>query len=141
MTGRPESASAASGDSVAWTKALQALDAERARAYWMLDMSALDRIYVPGSSPWRSDRALLSGYREQQIRVEGLQVQIDSLSIAGRTRTTVTLRTTDHLAAGQVVDQSGAKIPLPPGTPTTKLITLTTDPTTKVWRIADITQA
>ena len=122
-------------------RTLQALDAQRAHAFWTLDLAALDRIYVPGSSPWRSDHALLSSYREQQIRVEGLRVQIDSSTIARRTPTTVTLKTTDHLAAGQAVDQTGAKTPLPPGTPTTKLITLTTNPTTKAWRITAITQA
>ncbi|RZU12261.1 protein kinase-like protein [Kribbella rubisoli] len=131
----------ASTQAVAWTRPLQALDAQRAQAFWTLDLEALDRIYVPGSTPWRSDHALLSSYREQQIRVEGLRVQIDSSTIARRTPTTVTLKTTDHLAAGQAVDQAGAKTPLPPGTPTTKLITLTTNPTTKAWRITAITQA
>jgi hypothetical protein len=131
----------ANADAVAWTRTLEALDVQRARAFWTLDLSALDRIYVPGSSPWRSDHALLSGYRDQQIRVEGLRVAIDSSTIAHRTPTTVTLRTTDHLAAGHAVDQTGARTPLPPGTPTTKLITLTTDSTTKAWRITAITQA
>ncbi|MFD3399416.1 protein kinase [Kribbella sp. NPDC058693] len=123
-----------------WTRTLQALDAQRARAFWTLDPDILDRIYVPGSSPWRSDHALLSSYRKQQIRVEGLRVQIDSSTIARRTRTTITLKTTDHLAAGQAVDRTGTKTPLPRGTPTTKLITLTTSPTTKAWRITAITQ-
>lgn len=140
-TGQPESSSAASADPVAWTRTLQALDAQRAQAFWTLDLGALDRIYVPGSSPWRADHALLSSYREQQIRVEGLRVQIDNSTIARRTPTTITLKTTDHLAAGQAVDRSGTKTPLPPGSPTTKLITLTTSPTTKTWRITAITQA
>ncbi|MEV4261777.1 protein kinase [Kribbella sp. NPDC049584] len=140
-TEQAESTAAASVDPVAWTRTLQALDAQRAHAFWTLDLGALDRIYVPGSSPWRSDHALLSSYREQQIRVEGLRVQIDSSTIAHRTPTTVTLKTTDHLAAGQAVDQTGTKTPLPRGTPTTRLITLTTNPTTKAWRITAITQA
>jgi hypothetical protein len=83
----------------------------------------------------------MSSYRKQQIRVQGLRVQIDSSTIARRTPTTVTLRTTDHLAAGQAVDRSGTRTSFPPGTPTTKLITLTTSPTTKAWRITAITQA
>lgn len=140
-TGQPESTTSASADPVAWTRTLQALDAQRARAFWTLDLEALDRIYIPGSSPWLSDHALLSSYRKQQIRVEGLRVQIDSSTIARRTPTTITLKTTDHLAAGQAVDRSGTRTPLPPGTPTTKLITLTTSSTTKTWRITAITQA
>jgi hypothetical protein len=140
-TRRPEPTAPASADPVAWTRTLQALDAQRARAFSTLDLEALDRIYVPGSSPWRSDHALLSSYRKQRIRVEGLRVQIDSSTIARRTPTAVILKTTDHLAAGQAVDQTGTKTPLPRGTPTTKLITLTTSPTTGAWRITGITQA
>ncbi|MFI5693052.1 serine/threonine-protein kinase [Kribbella sp. NPDC051586] len=130
-----------SEDPAAWTRTLEALDAQRAQAFWTLDLTALDRIYVPGSSPWRADHALLSSYRKQQIRVQGLRVQIDNSTVAYRTPTTITLKTTDHLTGGQTVDQSGTTTPLPPGAPMTRLITLTSSPTTKAWRITAITRA
>ena len=139
-------------DAAAWAKTLRALDSQRAQAFWALDLAALDRIYIPGSPPWHADRALLSSYRTQQIRVRGLRIQIDSTTVTHRTPTTVTLKTTDHLTAGQAVDHAGTTTPLPPGVPTTRLITLTTGPTTpttssttapvaSTWRISTITPA
>jgi hypothetical protein len=122
-------------------RTLQALDVQRAQAFWTLDLEALDQIYVPGSSPWRADRALLSTYRDRQVRVQGLRIQIDSTTVTRRTPTTITLRTTDRLTAGQAIDQAGTKTPLPPGVPMTRLITLTTTPPTQTWRIAAITRA
>ncbi|WP_442914424.1 protein kinase domain-containing protein [Kribbella sp. NBC_00709] len=140
-TGGPEPANSEGADAVMWTRTLRALDAQRAKAFWTLDLEALDRIYVPGSSPWRADRSLLSSYRQQQLRVEGLRVQIDSAAVAGRTPTTVTLKTIDYLAAGQAVDRTGTRTPFPPGTPMTRLITLSTSPSTPAWRISSITRA
>jgi hypothetical protein len=135
-----------------WTLTLQALDAERAQAFSTLDLSTLDKIYLRDSPPWRSDRALLLSYRAQNIRVQGLRINIDKTTITHRTPTTVTLKTTDHLSAGTAIDHTGTTTPLPPGKPTTRLITLTsttpksatpttTRSATQSWRIATITQA
>jgi hypothetical protein len=126
---------------------LRALDLQRAQAFRTLDVALLDTIYIPGSTPWRSDRALLADYRSKGVRIHGLQLKIDKTTITRHTPTTVTLRTTDHLAAGQAVDKTGTTTPLPPGTPTTHLITLTATPTDRQrarsqapgWRIAAIT--
>lgn len=122
-----------------WVQTLQALDAQRAQAFWALEPSILDKIYVPGSRPWTSDRALIVAYSKQQLRVQGLRIRIDSTTVERRTPTTVTLRTVDHLIAGSLVDRHGTSTPLPPATPTTRLITLTTNPRTPAWRIATIT--
>ncbi|WP_165553063.1 protein kinase domain-containing protein [Kribbella speibonae] len=146
---------ASSTELATWTQTLQALDAQRAQAFWTLDLTALDQIYVPGSTPWRADRALLSTYRQQNIRVQGLRITIESTEITHRTPTTVTLKTTDHLTAGQAIDPTGTKTQLPPSPPTTRLITLTTTPhttprttapsrsaprqPTPTWRITTIT--
>jgi serine/threonine protein kinase len=128
-----------------WARTLQSLDAQRAQAFWTLDLETLDKIYVPGSIPWHADRALLSAYRQQQVRVQGLRIKIERTSVTHRTPTTVTLKTTDHLTAGQAVDQTGTTTPFPPGVPTTRLITLTTTATTRTatptWRISTITPA
>ncbi|MFF0340440.1 hypothetical protein [Kribbella sp. NPDC004875] len=68
-------------------------------------------------------------------------MKIDSTTIARRTPTSITLKTIDHLTAGQAVDRTGAETPLPPGTPTARFITLTTSPTSQTWRISTITRA
>ncbi|NIK60685.1 hypothetical protein [Kribbella shirazensis] len=133
-------------DLVAWTRTLRALDAQRAHAFWTLDLAALDKVYVPGSSPWVADRALLSDYRRRNVRVRGLRITIESTTIMRRTPTTVILRTTDHLTAGQAVDHTGTVTTLPSGRPTTKLITLTATPPSpdrthpRAWRISTITK-
>ncbi|TDD41870.1 hypothetical protein E1263_42380 [Kribbella antibiotica] len=132
-----------------WIGTLRGLDVQRAQAFRTLDVATLDKVYVPGSAPWQSDRALLASYRKQRIRIHDLQIQIDKATITKETPTTVILRTTDHLAAGRAVDATGASTPLPPGTPTTRLITLTTSPPPGTpgkrrpltWRIATITPA
>jgi hypothetical protein len=131
-------------DAREWTRTLQALDAQRAQAFWTLDLALLDTIYVPGTEPWAADRALLSTYRKHQIRVRGLQIRIDRTTIESQTPSTVVLRTVDHLTAGQAVDRTGTTTPLPSGTPSTRRITLTTtpnSPTTPTWRITAITSA
>jgi len=135
-----EPTTATAGETITWTQTLQSLDAQRANAFWTLDLTALDKIYVPGTPPWRADRALLSTYRKQQVRVQGLRIQIDNTTITRRTATTITLKTTDHLTAGQAVDHLGTRTALPPGTPTTRLITLTTTSTRRTWRITSITK-
>ncbi|MEU4601915.1 protein kinase [Kribbella sp. NPDC023972] len=129
-----------------WTRTLQALDAQRAQAFWTLDLALLDTIYVPGTEPWAADRALLSTYRKHQIRVRGLQIRIDKTTIESQTPSTVVLRTVDHLTAGQAVDRTGTTTPLPSGTPSTRRITLTSTPSTPTrspptWRITAITSA
>lgn len=133
-------------DALPWIRTLQALDAQRSQAFWTLDLGALDKVYVPGSSPWKADRALLASYRNQKLRVQGLRITIQSTTVTTRTPTTVTLRTTDHLTAGDFVDQTGTRTPLPPGPPTTRLITLTTrtpheKPGSQTWRISTIAKA
>ncbi|TCC65883.1 hypothetical protein E0H73_02840 [Kribbella pittospori] len=122
-----------------WVRTLQALDARRAQAFWALEPSLLDKIYVPGSKPWTTDRALIVAYSKQQLRVQGLRIRIDSTTVERSTMTSVTLRTVDHLIAGSLVDRHGTSTPLPPATPTTRLITLATSPGTPAWRIATIT--
>jgi len=132
---------AAGADVAKWLRTLEALDVRRAQAFWALDAGILDEIYVPGSGPWSADRAMLMAYREQQVRVRGLRIQIDTTTVERRTASSVTLRTVDHLVGGELVDRNGTKTPLPPGTPTTRLITLTTTPANPTWRITTITSA
>lgn len=132
-----------------WRRVLQALDAMRSRAFSTLNLRDLDRIYLPGSPPWLADRDLLLAYRRQQVRVDGLRITIDHLTVVRSTPTAVTLRTTDHLIAGHLVNPSGQRTRLPPAPPTTRLITLTptappTRPATPTqtatgWRISAIT--
>jgi len=122
-----------------WLRTLQALDQRRSQAFQSLNAADLDAVYLPGSPPWLSDRSLLTSYRDQQLRIEGLRMQIQTLEIERPGATTVVLRIVDRLAAGTAVDHSGHRTSLPPGTPTARRITLTA--TQNTWRIAAITKA
>jgi hypothetical protein len=115
---------------------LQALDFQRSQAFSRLDPAGLDAIYVPGSSPWRADRSLLASYRDRQVRIDGLRMQIEKLAVERPGAGTVVLRVVDRLIAGAAVDHAGRRTPLPAGTPTARLITLTGRG--DAWRISGI---
>lgn len=76
---------------------LQSLDRRRSQAFSSLNAADLDAIYVPGSPPWSSDRSLLASYRKQQVRVEGLRMQIETLIVEHPGDETVVLRIVDRL--------------------------------------------
>jgi hypothetical protein len=118
---------------------LRALDVQRSLAFSTLDPDGLDAIYVPGSSPWRADRSLLASYRDRQVRIAGLKMQIDKVAVERPGTGTVVLRVVDRLIAGAAVDNAGRRTPLPAGTPTARLITLTGKG--GAWRISGIVTA
>jgi hypothetical protein len=122
-----------------WLGTLQALDVQRSQAFSTLDPTGLDAIYVPGSSPWQTDRSLLASYRDRQVRIDGLKMQIDKLAVERPGSGTVVLRVVDRLIAGAAVDNAGRRTPLPAGTPTARLITLTGKG--DAWRISGIASA
>ncbi len=127
------------GESKKWMQTLQALDARRSRAFSTLNPADLNAIYVPGSPPWSADRALLTSYRDRHIRIEGLRMQIETVTVETPGKTTVVLRIVDRLISGVAVTASGQRTTLPPGQPTARRLTLTTNTTT--WRISTITKA
>jgi hypothetical protein len=133
-------------DGQKWLQTLQALDIRRSHAFATLDPTVLNGVYVPGSTPWSADRDLLASYRKQQLRIEGLRLQIQSVTVESPGTTTVVLRIVDRLIAGTAVAPSGQRTTFPPGKPTTRRITLTTASATtsaavSSWRISDIATA
>ncbi len=135
--GRAASRSASGERSVrAWTATLAALDAQRALAFARLDPGVLDTVYQRGSRPWASDRALLASYRERQVRVHGLRIQIHRVAVERPYGAAVVLRVVDRFAGATAVDASGRRFALPAGPETTRLITLAGGPGR--WRITSI---
>jgi protein kinase-like protein len=135
----PAVRSTRAADSRKWRETLQALDVRRSRAFATLDPTELNAVYVPGSSPWSADRDLLSSYRKQQLRIEGLRLQIQSVTVETPGRTTVVLRIVDRLIAGAAVSPTGRRTTFPPGKPTTRRVTLTA--AARSWRISEIAEA
>ena len=60
---------------------LRAWDGRRAEAFAAGDLAALGRLYVPGSRAGTADRALLRGYLDRGLRVEGMRVQVLALDV------------------------------------------------------------
>lgn len=118
--GEMERARAAAG----WSRTLRGLDVRRSRAFAAGDPGGLDRVYVPGSAPWASDRALLASYRARGLKVVGLEIRVDRLVVDRAAPARVVLRVVDRLVAGAAVDQAGRRTALPPGRPSERLITL-----------------
>jgi hypothetical protein len=135
----PATPSGSAAETSRWLKALQALDVQRSRTFSTLNVAGLDAIYVPGSAPWKSDKSLLTSYRDQQVRMEGLSIQIQSLAVEESSPNTAVLRVVDRLISATAVDKSGRRTPLPSGQPTHRRITLKTTPPSTTWRITEIT--
>ncbi len=135
----PDGADGAKTSARAWAAVLTALDVRRAEAFARLDAGALDGVYVPGSAPWRADRALLASYKDRSLRVAGLRIRIQSVAVHRPGAGTVVLRVVDRFAGATAVDAAGRRFVLPAGPPTTRLITLRGQP--GGWRISAIVVA
>ena len=123
----------------AWTATLTALDVRRADAFARLDANALDGVYVPGSAPWRSDRALLASYRDRRLTVRGLRISIRSVAVQRSSAGEVVLRVADRFTGATAAGADGRRYALPAGRTTTRLITLSGQADN--WRISAIVQA
>jgi hypothetical protein len=137
--GPSPSPASAEAETTRWLKTLHALDVQRARTFSTLNDAGLDAIYIPGSSPWKSDKSLLASYRDQHVRIEGLTIEIQNLSVEQSSPDTAVLRVVDRLISATAVDQAGHRTPLPPGQPTPRRIVLKTTPPSTAWRITEIT--
>ena len=137
-SGEPTPARPTGGVSPAagWSQTLRALDVRRSRAFAAGNLRGLDGVYVPGSAPWASDRALLASYRERGLRVVGLEIRVDRLVVDRAAAGRVVLRVVDRLVAGAAVDRAGRRIALPPGRPSERLITL--NGSGSGWRIVAV---
>ncbi|MEV8372456.1 protein kinase family protein [Kribbella sp. NPDC056861] len=122
-----------------WLQILQALDSSRSRAFARLDPGELNAVYVSGSPPWTADRKLIATYRSQRLRIEDLRLEIKTVKIEAANPKTVVLRIVDRLVAGAAVSSSGQRTAFPPGTPTSRRITLTANG--PGWRISAIAAA
>jgi hypothetical protein len=121
-----------------WLQVLRALDVRRSSAFRKVDDAELDAVYIRGSVPWKADKELLATYRNQRLRIEGLTMEIRSLSIELEDTNHAVLHVVDRLASGTAVDQTGRRTTLPAGKPTSRRITLEA-PIPGTWRISGIT--
>jgi serine/threonine protein kinase len=138
-TTRP-TADAGGGRSVGeWARVLRGLDRVRAEAFARLDSRLLDAVYRRGTSPWRADRDVLTAYRHQATRIEGLRIVVQQVNVVRAGRGVVVLRVVDRFAGGTAVDPYGRRTQLPVGPLTARRITLTGSGND--WRISAIVRA
>ncbi|WBQ02765.1 hypothetical protein [Kribbella sp. CA-293567] len=118
---------------------MKTLDNRRSRAFATLNDAELNAVYVTGSSPWSADRALLASYRKDNLRIEGLRFEIDSVTVESASAKHAVLRIVDRLISGVAITPEGQRTTFPTGSPTPRRLTLTATGTT--WRISAISTA
>jgi hypothetical protein len=131
---RPTAAPNQSGGA-RWLRALDHLDRIRWQAWRTGDPAALGRVYVPGSSALRADRAMLAAYRARRLRVSA-RVDFRQVRVVDRDGEAVTLAVVDQLGAAVATSPSDGAVALPSDQPTAHTIVL--QRVGGRWRIAAI---
>jgi hypothetical protein len=108
-------------------------DDRRAAAWAAGDPSALRSLYVRDSETGRADKAMLRRWRERDLRVEGMRMQLLDLEVRRATAERLDLLVTDRLT-GAVAVGPGVRLPLPRDGVTTRRVVLVRE--AGVWRVA-----
>jgi hypothetical protein len=123
-----------------WPAILARLDAVRAEAFGLGDVTRLLAVYVEGSRPLERDRAALLDLAETGIRAVGLRLVVDQVDVVRASSDEAVLRVVDRMSGYQLVSSDGSVAETRPGRgPTAWLVTLRGGQT--AWRIAAITAA
>jgi hypothetical protein len=132
---RPEAAVAPDSETARALAVLRGLDRRRAAAWAHDDPAGLARLYLPGSTAGRRDRAMLAEYVARGLRVRSMHRQVLAARVQLHRRERLRLEVTDRLVDAVAVG-AGVRTALPAGRVQTRLITLV-----RVggwWRIADV---
>lgn len=116
---------------------LAAWDRRRSAAWATGDVSALRRLYVPGSRAGAADVALLRRYLARGLRVDGLTTQVLALRVVERSPDRLVLRTTDRVVGAVAVGPDGA-VALPVARPGTREVVLARS-ADGGWRVVEAT--
>ncbi|KHL09052.1 hypothetical protein CLV56_0299 [Mumia flava] len=123
-------------DAAPWPERLAELDAARGRAFVQADASLLDRVYVAGSTERRADARLLRRYRDRDLELDQVRLEVRSVVVERRGDRTTVLRVVDRLAPVRVRSPGGRWTTLPADAPTERRVALRR--TARGWRIAAI---
>lgn len=114
---------------------LRAWDRARAEAWSDGDVTALGRLYVPGSRSGRADRALLRAYADRGLRVGGMRMQVAEVEVLAQTRHRLELLVTDRLA-GAVAHGGERRLALPGDAWSRRRIVMVRS--TQGWRVEEV---
>lgn len=113
---------------------LHRLDLARQAAYDRRRPGLLARVYAPGSTLLRHDRAVLTAYLERGIRLGPVRLEVSALRVTRRSRGSVRLRVVELLAPTTAVLPDGDRVALPADAPTLRTLRLVRTPAG--WRLA-----
>jgi eukaryotic-like serine/threonine-protein kinase len=101
-------ASPSGARAIDWRDVLAALDTARATAFVDADVTALARVYVPGSASLASDRDTLGRLVAAGEHARGLRLQLVSVGLVAQSSSQVTLAVRDTLPDYELVRAAGA---------------------------------
>jgi hypothetical protein len=113
-------------------------DRRRAAAYARGDVTALRRLYVPGSVAGRADVRLLEDYLARGYVVTGMRMQLVAVAVLATTGDRLRLRVTDRLRDAVAVAGT-ARVRLPRDEASDRVIVLRRD--AGAWRVAAVRDA
>ncbi|MBI2242841.1 MAG: hypothetical protein HYU55_02405 [Nocardioides sp.] len=113
-------------------------DQQRAAAWAASDVAGLRALYTAGSSAGAVDVAMLRAWRERDLRVEGMRMQVLSVSVRADTGRRLVLVVTDRLASAVAVG-AGVRRPLPRDAVSTRRLVLVR--AAGEWRMAQVRPA
>jgi len=120
-----------------WSRVLDHICAQRARAWRLGEPRQLKAVYVAGSPELVHDQAMLRAYLRRGLRVSDVRMQFTVVVVERQAPDRASLLVVDRLAPAVAHDTSGHARPLPRDLPTRHLIRLAM--TERGWRIAGIT--
>jgi hypothetical protein len=106
---------------------LQLWDERRAEAWAAGDAAGLRRLYADGSGAGRADAAMLHAWEVRGLRVEGMEMQLLSVTVRRRTPDLLVLDVVDRLVGGTL---------LPRDLPTRHVVTMRV--VAGQWRVAEV---
>lgn len=120
-----------------WSRVLDHLSAQRARAWRLGEPRLLDAVYVAGSPELAHDQSMLRAYLRRGLRVSDVRMWFIVVVVERQVPDRAALLVVDRLARAVAHDASGQARPLPRDLPTRHLVRLAM--TERGWRIAGIT--
>ncbi len=122
-------------------RTLREWDARRARAYAAGDLTALRRLYTPGSRAGAADARMLRGYVDRGLRVEGMRMQLLAVRVRAAGPGVLRLQVTDRLANAVAVGER-RRLVLPRDSASRHVVTLRRDHRGRAdpgrWRVATV---
>ena len=119
-----------------WSGVVDRLGEQRSRAWRRGDPALLDRVFVPGTAPWRDERRLMRAYTGRGLWVLGLSLVVDDVYVTASGARWVRLCMVDRVHPAVAVGRDGRRHRLPHDSATRHVVTL--ERSAFGWRISAV---